>query len=379
MRMRLPLLVHAGALAGLVLSGVACAKEPGDTQQKPAGGKRGGMAFPVEVAPIEARVVEYAVQAVGSVDPFETVQITARVAGVVETLKFSEGSAVQKGTILAEIEPERFRLAVQSARATLDRADAARADAEAGLKRREAAQVENPGLIPGEEIETYRTRVRTASAEEAQAKVALAQAELNLRDAVIRAPVSGTIERRAVSTGQYAQPGTVLATLVRRDPLLLRFRVTSEDAKRFAVGAPVRFTFAAQEDPKPFTAKVTFVAAAADATTRMVDVTGEIDDARKTTLRAGAFVQVTIPIGTAGEGGRTPVVPETAIRPSEKGFLAFVIKDDKAVERVLTLGLRTEDGRVEVKSGLAVGEPLVVRGAEALRDGATVRIEGKKK
>ena len=58
----------------------------------------------------------------------------------------------------------------------------------------------------------------------AEKQAALAQAELNLRDAYVRAPVAGIIETRTVQTGQYVQPGTVLATLVRRDPLLLRFR-----------------------------------------------------------------------------------------------------------------------------------------------------------
>jgi multidrug efflux pump subunit AcrA (membrane-fusion protein) len=69
------------------------------------------------------------------------------------------------------------------------------------------------------------------------------------------------------------------------------------------------------------------------------------------------------------------VIPQTAIRPTDRGFLAFVVEDEVARERVLELGLRTADGRVEVRSGLAAGESLVVRGAEALRDGAKVAIE----
>ncbi len=57
------------------------------------------------------------------------------------------------------------------------------------------------------------------------------------------------------------------------------------------------------------------------------------------------------------------------MRPSERGFLAYVVEDDKAHERVLELGLRTADGMVEVREGLKPGERLVVRGAEALKDG----------
>jgi multidrug efflux system membrane fusion protein len=77
-----------------------------------------------------------------------------------------------------------------------------------------------------------------------------------------------------------------------------------------------------------------------------------------------------------GTARRAPVIPQTAVRPSERGFLAYVVEDGTARERVLQLGLRTAGGDVEVRSGLAAGERVVVRGAEALRDGVKVRVEG---
>ena len=69
-----------------------------------------------------------------------------------------------------------------------------------------------------------------------------------------------------------------------------------------------------------------------------------------------------------------PVVPQTAIRPSDRGFLVFVVEDNVALERIITVGMRTADGFVEVLSGLNPGEMLVVRGAEALRTGVPVNI-----
>jgi hypothetical protein len=80
---------------------------------------------------------------------------------------------------------------------------------------------------------------------------------------------------------------------------------------------------------------------------------------------------VTVPIGSAQNAA---VIPQTAVRPSERGFLAFVVEGGIAHERVLLLGLRTPEGLVEVRDGVAVAESLVVRGAEALREGAKVRI-----
>jgi membrane fusion protein, multidrug efflux system len=225
------------------------------------------------------------VTAVGSVEAFEKVQVTARVAGVVEQVKFAEGETVETGSTLVEIEPQRYRLAVAAASANVQKAEAAKADAEAALARRKAVVEKSPGLIPGEEIATFATRVQTAAADVAQATSALDQAELNLRDAFVRAPVAGRIETRTVTTGQYVTPGGILATLVQRDPLLLRFLVPSEDARSLRQGLVARFRVAG--DAKEYTARITHVAGAADVSSRMVAVTAQVDDALRAQLRPG--------------------------------------------------------------------------------------------
>lgn len=355
------------ALAGLLVPAALLAGCSGKGNDAKKGSGRADVKYPVEVAEVTPRRVEYTVSAVGSVEAFEKVQVTARVAGVVEKVVFAEGDVVESGAVLVEIEPQRYQIAVDSARAALRKAEAAKAEAEASLERRQGVVAKSPGLIPGEEIETWRTRASTAAADVAAARAALDQAELNLRDAFVKAPVPGRIQTRTVQTGQYVQPGGVLATLVRRDPLLLRFQVPETEAGRLRLGQEARFTVGGE--PKPFTARLTHVADSADLTTRMVAVTATVDDPRRATLRPGAFADVAVPVGATANA---PVIPQTAIRPSERGFLAFVVSGDKAQERVLTLGLRTADGLVEVRSGLSPGERLVVRGGEALRDGVTV-------
>ncbi len=341
-----------------------------------AGGRggRGPIQFPVEVAPVEARDVEYIVSAVGSVEAFEQVQITARVAGVVEQVRFMEGQTVKKGEVLAEIEPTRYSIAVRSAQAALEKAQAMKDEAEAASGRRTAANEAKPGLLPAEQLDTAQARARTAAADASAAKAALDQAELNLRDAYVRAPMEGVLQSRTVQTGQYVQPGTVLATLLRRDPLLLRFTVPEVDVGRLKPGMPARFTV--RSDGRTYTGRISYVADAADPASRMVKVTAEVSGKEAQALRPGAFATVTVPVETA-QGA--PVIPQTAVRPSERGFLAFVVQDGKARERVVELGLRTADGLVEVREGVKPGEQLVVRGGEALRDGAAVRIaEGPK-
>ena len=353
-----------------VLGTAACSKKEAGSSGGAAGvRRRTAIAFPVEVEKVQLKSIVYSVAAVGSVDAFETVQVTARVAGAVDRVLFSEGNPAAVDQVLVEIEPQRYKLAVEAAQASLDKAEAAKADAEAGLKRRQAVVEQTPGLITGEEIETWKTKVALAVSDVAQAKAALNQANLNLHDAYVRAPFSGVIQSRTVQTGQYVQTGTVLATLVRRDPLLLRFKVPERDAVRFHIG--LKALFKVRDNERQYSARIVHIAAAADDTTRLVSITAEVNDTGDAGLRPGSFAELTIPVGSERQA---PVIPQTAIRPSDKGFLAFVVVDGKAVERLLIVGMRTADGQVEVLNGLTPGETLVVRGAEALRDGASVRL-----
>ena len=356
--------------AALVASSAACRKGADGS----SGGKKGGafdrskITFPVETRIVELRSLVYTVNSVGSVDAFEKVQVTARVAGVVDRVLFAEGSFAKVDQILVEIEPERFNLAVEAAEAAYQKSVAAQADAEAGLRRRETVITQNPGLIPGEEVETWRTKVLLAKSDVAQTKAALNQAKLNLHDAYVRAPFSGILQTRTVQTGQYVQTGTVMATLVRRDPLLLRFKVAEREAASIKVG--MKASFKIRNSDKEYGSKIVHVAESADDTSRMVDLTAEVVDTKDEALRPGSFAEIVIPVSSQRTA---PVIPQTSIRASDRGFIAFVVENNAAVERTLNLGMRTADGQVEVLSGLAPGERLVIRGGEALRNGAPVR------
>jgi len=325
--------------------------------------------FPVEVSTVQVRDAEFSVSAVGSVEAFEIVQVTARVTGAVQKVLFKEGDVVKAGNSMAEIQPYRYQWAVQSAEAALEKAKAARRESQAGLTRRLDIQKKNPGYVSLEDLEDWRTRALSAEADSSKAAADLELARLNLRDSYVPAPVSGIIQTRSIQTGQFMQSGTVIATLVRRDPLLLRFTVPELDAAR--IRKNMKVTFRVRGDDKNYQARVTAVSESADPSTRLVRITAEVNDPDRENLRPGSFAEVTVNLGERTE---LPVIPQTAIRPSEKGFLAFVIEDSTARERVLALGSRSPDGFVEVRSGISSGEQVVVRGAEALRDGAAVRI-----
>ena len=358
------------AIFALALLLAGCKSAGSEPTGKQGRGNRGGLAYSVEVMTVEAKKAPYLVTAPGTIDAFERVQVTARVAGAVDRVAFSEGQEIKKGDVLVVIDSERYRVAVESAHAALDKADASLRDADAALKRREGATGQSPGIIAGEEVETYRTKVAAARADRAVAMSALRSAEINLRDSAVRAPIGGVIQTRTIETGQYVQAGYVMATLLRSDPMLLRFQVEPAEAPRLKLGMSANITM--RETTRAFTATITLVAGSADPVTHMVPVTGEIkDDGHKYWLRPGSFCDVAIDLEAQREA---PLIPRTAARATDHGYVAYVVEGDVARERPLTLGMSTRDGWIEVRTGLQKGDVLVVRGAEAHSDGAKVRI-----
>ena len=338
----------------------------GEPAASASAGPKKAPSFPVEVAPVGVERVDYLITSVGSIEPSDRGDVTARVAGVVDRVRFREGDTVKAGALLVDIEPGRYSLAAEQARASRTRADAAKADAKTNLDRRES--LVKDGLASVEELESARTKLAVAEAEYALAKASYGLTQLNLHDAYVRTPEAGVIQTRSVHVGKYVQPGTVLATLIRRDPLRLRFTVSENEARSVTTKMSARFTV--RGDPKERTASITYVAASASDSTRTVEIIATVDEADET-LRPGTFAEVSIIVG-----GReaAPVIPQMAARPTAKGFVAYVVEDGVAKERGLTLGMRTVDGRAEVKEGLVAGEKLVIRGGEALRDGASVRV-----
>ncbi len=368
------LVVFLAALA-LPVAPLACKRDTASAEASSGGrggrGMRGdgGTVFAVETLRVDVKKVDYIVTAPGTIEAFERVQVTSRVSGVVDKVAFAEGQEVKKGDVLVVIDSERYRLAVNSAKAALEKAQAAQKDVEGQVTRREGVMEKHPGLIPGEELESYRTKTLTAKADTAVAMENLKVAELNLRDSFVRAPMDGVIQTRTVETGQYVNAGYVMATLLRQEPMLLRFQVEPSEAPRLRPG--MKATFTMRETQRTFEAKITLVSAAADPVTHMVGVTAEVvPSEHKYWLRPGAFCDVSVDIGARRDA---PIIPRAATRATDHGYIVYVVEDGVAQERVITLGMSTKDGWVEVRSGLKDGDWIVVRGADALSPGARVK------
>jgi membrane fusion protein, multidrug efflux system len=352
----------AGVLTALALT--ACGHTQGAPSPSPGGAAR---ALPVKAGPVQLRDVTYRIQALGTLEADEMVQITAEVDGALSSVKFREGDRVGADTVLVAIDPDRYRLEAERAEANYRKALAAQARATADLQRREALARDN--LVAAEELNRSKQETESLVAESLAAKAAFDIAVQNVKRSQVRPRQAGVINSRQADTGQFVRAGTVLATLVDTSRLRLRFKISEAESLQANKGQSFSFRVAAM-GPREFTGEIYHVGEVADPATRQVEVLAWVRNPGM--LKPGFFAEVTLPADTR-KGAL--VVPETAIQASERGFVAYVVEDGKARARAVQIGLRTGDGGVEIVSGLKAGEVVVIEGSDRLADGVPVRAD----
>ncbi|HEV8702398.1 MAG TPA: efflux RND transporter periplasmic adaptor subunit [Candidatus Polarisedimenticolia bacterium] len=323
----------------------------------------------VATTPAAIKDVTYTIEAVGSIEAREQVQVVAGVEGVVASVRFREGDAVTPSTVLATIDPERFRMLAERAKANLDKIDAQSRQAIADLKRREELLKQVPPLVSEEEVERARQEAERLRASVAEARSQFELADLDRRRSVVHPLVPGVINSKTVATGQHVEAQAVLATLVDTRALEVRFRISEQESVRLTDGVEVRFTTAGRPG-KEFTARVFHVSSTADPTSRMVECLARVDNPAGV-LKPGFFAEVKADV-ESHKGA--VVIPERSVLSTDRGFVVFEVIDGKAVERRVSLGLRTRDGGVEIASGLEPSAQVVTDGGDILRDGATVQV-----
>jgi multidrug efflux system membrane fusion protein len=323
------------------------------------------MAVSVRTATVTAQDVSYTIQAVGSLEAEEMVQVTAEVEGAVESVRFHEGDRVGAETVLLAIDPVRYRLEFERAEAAFKKAEADSRRAEEEWKRRE--QLATQQLVSAEDLTRARQEGERLGAEAAEAKAALDWAAANRRRSELRAPRAGVINTRNVDTGRFVKNGDVLATLVDTSRLRLRFKLRDAESLRAQVGDTVGFKVASLAG-RAFDARIYHVGEVADPATRQVEVLAWVKNPG--VLKPGFFAEVTV--ATESHPGAL-VVPEGAIQASERGFIAYVVEDGKARQRGVQIGLRTGSGVVEILEGLSAGEVVVTEGSDRLADGVPVQ------
>ncbi len=186
----------------------------------------------VEIAAVVAKPIRLSDEFNGRVASINFVDVRARVTGYVDKVAYREGDNVKGGDLLFVIDPRPFRDALDSAKASLEREQAAAAFAEVQSKRAQALNASN--AISQEEYQNRDSDLSQSTARVHAAQAAVAMAELNLSFTEVRSPVDGRTSRAQLTRGNLAQADqTVLTTVVSQDPVYVYFDCDEQSYLRF--------------------------------------------------------------------------------------------------------------------------------------------------
>jgi membrane fusion protein (multidrug efflux system) len=328
------------------------------------GGRRNEAVASVDVDIVKTgRIVETR-EAVGTVRAFESIIVTAKVAGMIDKIAFEEGQKVKAGDIIVSLDALERRAEIQQRAAEINRATAMRNEVATRLDRAQALRRTGSGTEA--QVEDLSAQVKTLESAIASAEAQLKAADARLEDIVVRAPFAGRVGTRAVSLGAYLSPGTKITTLDDLSKVRLDFSVPENLLARLKSGQVVNAISAAFRD-RVFKGKVSIVDTRVDPVTRSVRLTAEFDN-QDEALKPGMFLTVSLEVTTKDDA---VVVPEEAVVSEGLRHLVYPVKDNKVERRVIRIGQR-QGGKVEVLDGLKAGETIVVLGVQRVAPGATV-------
>jgi multidrug efflux pump subunit AcrA (membrane-fusion protein) len=387
----------------------------------------------ITVAKTEARNVPAYIQATGSLTADETSDVAPKVAGKIANVSANVGQFVTQGAVIAKIDDSDARRELAAAQARVKQAVAAVRQAEARLglepngkfnasiipevrsaganyeqalaelRQAEANEKRYRDLVQTGDVsmiayETYRTTRDTARAKanaarealdaqvnlarqnnqaikSAQANVEAAQTEVGtaqqaLADTVVRAPFSGFISARPVAVGEYVSSASIIATILRSNPIKIQMQVAEADVPMVVLGRGVSVKVDAYPD-RSFAGIVTAVNPAVDPASRSAIVEGSIEN-NDNALRSGMFGTARI---TKEGGGAGVFVLKSAVYSDQatQSYRAFVIIDGVAKLRVLQLGPEEGDS-YQILDGLNADETVATSNLGELYEGAKVAV-----
>ncbi|WP_241133877.1 efflux RND transporter periplasmic adaptor subunit [Achromobacter insuavis] len=337
----------------------------------------GQQPVPVGIAAARSGPLPRDLHALGTVTPLAQVVLRSQVDGQLQRLHYTEGQAVSRGQLLAEIDPRPYQTALAAAEGELARVEALLGNAEIDLRRyRQLARQE---AVAGQQLDTAEAQARSYAAQRQRLAAGVADARRLLAQTRIQAPHDGRIGFRRVDAGNHVRAADAngLATLVQTRPISALFSIseTHLDLLRQAqaqAGDAALQVQAWDADERRLIALGTLQALdnqihAASGTVKLRALFENADEA----LFPNQFVNIRLALARQED---VLSIPTAAVQYGADGAFVFVIDDDqRATRRDLMLG-RANAGRVEVRSGLAAAERVVVEGVDRLHDGRDVLI-----
>jgi multidrug efflux system membrane fusion protein len=342
---------------------------------------------PVTVArPLQKMITEWD-EYTGRFTALESVEVRARVSGFIESVHFNEGQMVKQGDLLFVIDRRPYQLAVEQAKADLERAHAKLEIASLDVQR--GAPLVRNQTVTEREFDTRKSTEKDAAGQVGSADAAVKQAELNLEWSEVRAPISGRISDKRVDAGNLITGGpsgaTLLTVIVSVDPIHFVLDASEADFLHYLRLAQAGTRPSSRDVQNPVAVRL------ADETDYVhkgrMDFVDNAINPKTGTMRGRAIFDNNDGFLTPGSFGRLRLfggehdallVPDAAIASDQSRKIVFTVADDGTVgTKLIELGPIVDGLRV-IRSGLAATDRIVIDGIQRARPGQKVKPEDGK-
>lgn len=311
----------------------------------------GDASLQVDAVVVQLGTVTDQIRTSGTIQADESVVLTSETAGRITDIRFEEGSRVNEGELLVDIDDAELQ------------AEKKRLEYRHQLASEQAQRQERLLERGGVSQEEYDATVNEVNVLESQ----LERVEVQIERTNVRAPFTGVVGLREVSEGSYVSSQTEITTLRRIDPVKINLSVSEKYSSRVREGQPI--TFQVRGSDRSYEGRVYASDSQVDPSTRTLQLRARAPNPEGR-LRPGMFADVTLHLGSVNDA---IVVPAFSIVPTFEGQRVFVVEDGSAQPRTVQLGART-DSTVQVTAGLSPQDTVITSGIQELRAGRPVQV-----
>src|SRR5437867_3569165 len=329
-------------------------------------GAGGPARVPVTIARAEQRAIPFEIAATGTAEPRQTVSVQSQVSGVLTQVAFREGDDVLAGQVLFQIDPRTFQPALDQAQAQSAVLDAQR-----------YAELVKQDYVTKSDYDARRAAAEALQAAVRADSAAVANAQLNLEWARIRAPISGRTGRLLVREGNLVRANAPdpLVIINQIHPILVRFAVPERslaDIQRHRRNPLPVLVSPSKGDSAVASGLLTFVDNSVDTTTGTVLLKAEFAN-KDAALWPGEFLSVRLQLYIEE---KAVVVPAQAVMTGQQGAYAVVLNQDGAARSQPVTVERAAGSYAVIAQGVAAGDAVVTDGQLRLVSGAPVEVKG---
>ncbi|MEZ8801454.1 efflux RND transporter periplasmic adaptor subunit [Vibrio splendidus] len=311
--------------------------------------------IPVTIEKAHKQAFTSSINEVGKIRATDSAALTFSASDKILNIHFKDGDSVKKGELIAQLDNTK-------AKADLDKARSSLALAKSKLKRVQELLKKQPDSMSQQDVEELGEQANLAAAD-------YRQKEALMNDYLLVAPFDGQLTNFTHSVGSKIDGATALVSLIKLDPVEVQYSIGQSDLGNAKLGQNVSIQVDAFVD-EAFSGVVDYIAPAVDESSGRVEVHAHVTNPDHR-LVPGMFAKVS---QMTSEDTTQMVVSQNSVQATNAQRFVWIVNGEKIEQRIVELGVNTNDGYVVVESGLKLGDQVVVTGQQNLKKASLVKV-----